>query len=155
MVKPTILIVEDNATQQYVMRELCHQFEYEVHLVSTGEEALEAVSCFAYAVVILDIKLPEMDGFDCAAKIRQLELDLGRRTPIVAVTAHAFDDDRSKCMEEGMDDYLAKPFSAEAFRTILLRWAYIPQRPNLKLLEEITDEEIADEQVDSATESVG
>jgi CheY-like chemotaxis protein len=134
---PTILVVEDDPTQQYVIKELCQRFDFEVDAVGSAEAALEAMTCQTYALVALDLLLPEMSGIDCAKMIRQREVSQGRRTPIIGITAYASDEDRRTCMAAGMDDYLAKPFEPEALRTILLRWAYQSTRPNLKLLMEI------------------
>ncbi len=136
MMIATLLVVEDNATQQHVIRTLCNWFNYEVHIVSTAEEALDALACSTmYAAVLLDLGLPGLDGFQCARTIRQEESQGATHVPIIALTARATDEDRKKCLESGMDDYLSKPFAPEEFRRMLLRWAYRPKEPNLKLLE--------------------
>jgi CheY-like chemotaxis protein len=132
---PIILIVEDNPTQQKVLNILAENFGYSAVLVSSGEEALNALAtCDTFQVILMDWKMADMDGFQCTARIRTLERQSGRCTPIIAVTARAASDDRAKCIEAGMDDYLSKPFSAEGFRRMLLKWAYDPSTPNLRLL---------------------
>jgi len=127
-----LLIIEDNETQQYVLKELCQKFDYDVHIVSSGEEALSALACTHYTAILMDIALGGMDGFECTRRIREMEAVLKRRTPIIAVTGHI--DDRHRCLSAGMDDYISKPFEIEDFRLMLLRNAYQPAKVNLKLL---------------------
>jgi CheY-like chemotaxis protein len=132
---PLLLIVEDNPTQQKVISILAENFGYKAMLVSNGEEALSALAtCDTFQVILMDWKMADMDGIQCTARIRELENRSGRRTPIIAVTARAAAGDRAKCIEAGMDDYLSKPFSAEGFRRMLLKWTYNPAQPNLRLL---------------------
>src|SRR5271168_4887630 len=133
---PLLLIVEDDRTQQKVIQTLAEKFGYSVVLVSTGEEALTALrtcdSCFD--AILMDWKMPDMDGIECTSVIRKLEEGTGTHVPIIAVTARALDGDSEKCLHAGMDDYLSKPFSSEDFRRILLKWTYDPARPNLMIL---------------------
>lgn len=132
----TLLSVEDNPTQQYVLKQLCESFDYEVHFVASGEDAISALACSQYAAVLMDITLPGIDGFECTRLIRDQEkLMITHRTPIIAVTARAFDEDRKACYEAGMDDYLSKPFKPDSLRRMLLKWVYQPDKPNLKLLQ--------------------
>lgn len=136
MTKATLLVVEDNPTQQHVIKTLCSWFNFEVHIVATAEEALDALACsYMYAAVLLDIGLPGLDGIACARTIRLTESQSGQHVPIVALTACYSEEDRKRCLEAGMDDFLSKPFSPEDFRKMLLRWAYRPKEPNLRLLE--------------------
>lgn len=134
MIKATLLIVEDDPTQRYVLEQLCDSFDFDAHLVSSGDEAIKAIECTVYAAIVMDVQMPNMDGFECTKKIREVEKSLKRHTPIIACTAHASSDDRLACLKAGMDDYISKPFQPEAFRQVLLRWAYQPSRPNMKLL---------------------
>lgn len=128
----TLLIIEDNETQQYVLKELCSKFDYDAHIVSSGEEALNALACTRYAAILMDIALGGMDGFECTGRIRQLESKMKRHTPIIAVTGAV--EERQRCLAAGMDDYISKPFEIEDFRLMLLRNAYQPAKVNLKLL---------------------
>jgi two-component system, sensor histidine kinase and response regulator len=133
---PLLLVVEDNRTQQKVIQTLAEKFGYSVVLVSTGEEAITALrtcdTCFD--AILMDWKMPDMDGIKCTSLIREFEKGTGAHVPIIAVTARALDGDMQKCLEAGMDDYLSKPFSSEDFRRILLKWTYDPSRPNLMIL---------------------
>lgn len=132
----TLLSVEDNPSQQYVLKQLCESFDYEVHFVTSGEDAIGALASTQYAAVLMDITLPGIDGFECTSRIREQErLTVSRRTPIIAVTARAFDQDRKACYDAGMDDYLCKPFKPDSLRRMLLKWVYQPDKPNMKLLQ--------------------
>lgn len=131
-----ILIVEDDHVQQMVMRVLCEKFGFIAYIVSSGPEAIQAVKtcdgCFD--AILMDWTMPIMNGADTTAGIREIENLKGRHTPIIAVTANAMLGDSAKCLAAGMDDYLAKPFTPDQFRAILLRWTYHAGSPNLKLL---------------------
>ncbi|MDZ4835433.1 MAG: response regulator [Candidatus Melainabacteria bacterium] len=134
--QPLILLVDDNPSQQKVMGILADKYGFDAVVVSSGQEALDALaacpSCFD--IVLMDWQLPDMTGGECTQRIRAFEKIVNLRTPIVAVTAHAMVGDKQKCLDSGMDDYLSKPFTADDFRRLLLRWTYDPARPNLRLL---------------------
>lgn len=134
MTNPTILVVEDNETEQYVLTQLLQQFDYNAHVVASGEEALTALGVAKYAAVLMDITLPGIDGYECTRRIRRMELESARRTPIIALTARAEKSDHDAALAAGMDDYMSKPFEPEDLRKALLRYVYIPEHPNLKVL---------------------
>ena len=123
MEKPSILVVEDHIIEQKLLALLAKKYGYEVHIVSTSEEALSEIeSGKLYSLILMDWKLPGSDGLDCTKRIRELERDRGYHTPIVAITGRAMDGDKKKCLIAGMDDYMSKPFTAEEFRAMVTRW---------------------------------
>lgn len=115
-----VLLAEDNAINQRVALRMLEKLGVEAEIVPNGADALEAVKNGDYPLVFMDCQMPEMDGFQATAAIRLLEKD--RRLPIVAMTAHAMQGDRERCLEAGMDDYMSKPISLAALEAILLKW---------------------------------
>ena len=95
---------------------------HEVTAVASGVQALEAVAATPYAVVLMDCRMPEMDGMEATRRIRETEAGAGRRMPIVAVTANAMEADREACFDAGMDDFLTKPVMMESLRAVLDRF---------------------------------
>ena len=86
--------------------------------VATGEAALEALAGGAFDVVLMDVRMPGVGGLEAARRLRAS----GVETPVIALTANAFDDDRRACLDAGMDDFLVKPLSLDALRGALARW---------------------------------
>lgn len=119
-----VLVVEDNPVNQLVALRLLDRLGLPADVARTGREALDVLAQRdgrGYDVILMDCQMPEMDGYECTRCIRESEQ--GRRTPIVAMTAHALEGDRERCLEAGMDDYLAKPVEAGALKAVLERWA--------------------------------
>jgi hypothetical protein len=123
MHKPSILVVEDQIIEQKLLSLLAQKYGYDVQIVSSSEEALNEIETGKlFSIILMDWKLPGIDGLDCTKRIRELERNRGYHTPIVAITGRAMDGDKTKCLGAGMDDYMSKPFSAEEFRQMLNRW---------------------------------
>ncbi|MGH2819041.1 MAG: response regulator, partial [Actinomycetota bacterium] len=114
------LLVEDNPANQLVQRHILERLGFDVAVVASGEQALEALEREAYAVVLMDCRMPAMDGYETTRRIRQREAP-GRRTPIIAITASAMQSDRQRCLDAGMDDYLAKPVRPDELQRALER----------------------------------
>ena len=114
-----ILLAEDNAINQKVVAGMLASGGHQVVVVDNGRAAVEAVQRQVFDVVLMDIQMPEMNGLEATSAIREAERAGGRRLPIVAMTAHAMDSDRQRCLAAGMDGYVAKPIRiADMFATI-------------------------------------
>ena len=115
-----ILLAEDNAVNQRVAHRMLQKMGHEVSVVVNGRMAVDAVRKNQFDLVLMDVQMPEMDGFEATAAIRTLEKHLRRdSTPVVAMTAHAMSGDRELCLSAGMDDYLAKPVDAAALSAVI------------------------------------
>ena len=118
-----ILLVEDNVVNQMVAEAMLERRGFEVVVAGNGREGAELFQQGRFDLVLMDIQMPEMDGFEALAAIRAFEEGTGRRTPVVALTAHALKEDRERCLAAGMDDYLSKPIEAsrlyEVIRSVL------------------------------------
>jgi CheY-like chemotaxis protein/HPt (histidine-containing phosphotransfer) domain-containing protein len=117
-----ILLVEDNLVNQKLAARLLEKWGYCVAIAANGKEALEALDQAGpenFDVVLMDIQMPEMNGFEATAAIREKEKQSGGHLPIVAMTAHAMVGDRERCLAAGMDDYVSKPVqSTELYQAI-------------------------------------
>ena len=118
-----ILLVEDNPVNQEVNGELLASLGCAVEIASTGLEAITAFDRARYDAILMDCQMPELDGLEATRRIRAREEGATHpRTPIIALTAHAFEEDRQRCLAAGMDDYLSKPMSIAALAEALARW---------------------------------
>ncbi len=118
-----VLVAEDNMVNQMVLTQFMDDNVYEVLVAENGAKAVELFQEHAPAIVLMDLSMPVMDGFEATAKIRAFESKAGlSRTPIVATTAHVLDEDRQRCRRAGMDDFLAKPMKKNALDDTLGRW---------------------------------
>lgn len=108
-----ILLAEDDRVSQRLTVRLLEKRGHDVELVETGKEAVAAYEQDRYEVVLMDVQLPEMNGFQATRQIRAQERDTATRVPIIALTARVTEGDRKRCLRAGMDDYIAKPVDAE------------------------------------------
>jgi len=116
-----ILLVEDNLVNQKVASRMLDKLGYGCDIASNGQEAVEAVRSGAYDLVFMDCQMPVMDGYEATGAIRRLEGG-NRRTPIVAMTAHAGEENRERCLDAGMDDFVTKPARLADLKTILQKY---------------------------------
>jgi PAS domain S-box-containing protein len=118
-----VLVAEDNVLNQRVIKRLLEQVNCGYELAINGREAVEMFTAWPFDMVIMDCQMPEMDGYAATIAMRKIEAEEGRaRTPIVALTAHAFVEDRRKCERAGMDDYLSKPITGAQLDACIERW---------------------------------
>lgn len=106
-----ILLVEDQFINQKLMKNVLEKGGYEVIPASDGESALKLLSENKYDIILMDIQMPELNGYEVAKKFREMEKVSGEFTPILAMTANSLAGDREKSLESGMDDYIAKPLN--------------------------------------------
>jgi len=138
--KERILIAEDNITNQQVALGLLKKLGVRADAVANGAEALKALETLPYDLVLMDVQMPEMDGFEATKRIRNYELGIMNKAqtddssssfvirnssfviPIIAMTAHAMQGDRERCIQAGMNDYITKPVSLQALAEVLDKW---------------------------------
>ncbi len=118
-----ILLVEDNVVNQRVAGRLLEKRGHRVALAGNGLEALKALEQETYDLVFMDVQMPEMDGLEATAKLREMERHTSRHQPVVALTARAMKGDLEHCMSAGMDGYLAKPIRPEELDDVLEKYA--------------------------------
>jgi two-component system, sensor histidine kinase and response regulator len=130
-----ILLAEDNFINQTLALAQLHQLNYRADAVANGREVLEVLQRIQYELIFLDCQMPEMDGYEVARWIRQQEKRLDSPCPwksplrLIALTAHAMQGEREKCLAVGMDDYLTKPLQPADLQAALERWQIAVQKP--------------------------
>jgi CheY-like chemotaxis protein len=118
-----LLLAEDNKVNQMLAVALLRKRGYDVTVADNGHQAVALVRRSDFDLVLMDVQMPGMDGFEATAAIREWEADRGRRLPIIAVTAHAMEGDRQRCLDAGMDDYVSKPIDPEELEAAITRWS--------------------------------
>jgi PAS domain S-box-containing protein len=116
-----LLLAEDNDVNQRIGVAMLRRLGHSVLVVENGRDAVEAARGGRFDAVLMDVQMPEMSGFDATRAIRDAERDSNGHVPIIALTAHAMQGDRARCMEAGMDDYLTKPLTMDALAAVLER----------------------------------
>jgi two-component system, sensor histidine kinase len=118
----TVLVVEDNAINQMVVANMLESMGLTVHTANNGREALTLLDQQPFDLILMDCQMPEMDGYQTTQRIRELDQRELAAIPIVALTANAMVEDRERCIQAGMNDYLSKPVSLQILRDKLSRW---------------------------------
>jgi two-component system, sensor histidine kinase and response regulator len=114
-----ILLAEDNQVNQRLATRLLEKRGHQVTVAGNGQEAVEVAEKNAFDLVLMDLQMPEMDGFEATAVLREREKESGMHLPVIALTAHALKGDRERCLEAGMDGYLTKPIRPQELDTAL------------------------------------
>lgn len=127
-----VLVVEDNEINQQVAREILESVGVDVHIASNGKQAIEWVGANQFDAIMMDLQMPEMDGYEATSVIRQ---GLGNlHVPIIAMTAHALASERQKCLDVGMNDHLSKPIDPVQLLKTLAKWVRVETRPLSKTI---------------------
>ena len=131
-----ILLAEDNLTNQKLATRILEKRNHSVTVVSNGREALDALETSAYDLVLMDMQMPEMDGFEATSALREREKSTGRHQAVVAMTALAMNGDRERCLAVGMDGYISKPIRPQELDELLdgyiaRKAAVVPQKSEI------------------------
>ncbi len=119
-----ILLAEDSPINQRLTSTLLRKSGHKVTIANNGKEAVELFGTGEYDLVLMDVQMPEMDGFSATRAIRGLEGNINKHTPVIAMTAHAMRGDRERCLDSGMDDYVTKPVDREALYHAIARHCF-------------------------------
>ena len=117
-----VLVAEDNIVNQMVIKAMLEKLCCDVAIASNGKLAVEAYKDNKPDIVLMDMSMPEMDGAEATSHLRKAQEETGVHTPIIGVTAHALREDRQRCIDAGMDDYLPKPVKQDALMDVMSRW---------------------------------
>ncbi len=128
-----ILLAEDNTVNQKLAVKILEKMGHVVSIASNGREALHTLEQDDFQLVLMDVQMPEMDGFEATRAIREKEVVLGRHIPIVAMTAHAMVGDRERRLDVGMDAYISKPISSKKLAKVIDEALRTAEAPELKL----------------------
>lgn len=139
-----VLLVEDNEVNRKLALHMLKRLGCSVEVATNGREAVEMTAARAYDIVFMDVQMPEMDGIEATCRIRERELSTHYHLPIIAMTAHAMEGDRERCLSAGMDDYLSKPVKIDQLAQVLEKWNPIRRRAHAPLTEQ-TPERLARE----------
>jgi len=116
-----VLVAEDDSVSQVVVSSLLRKRGHEVAIAESGKLAMQLLDADRFDLAFMDVQMPDMDGLEATAAIRLREQDSGDHLPIVALTAHAMEGDRQRCIDAGMDDYLSKPVRSRDLDDVIAR----------------------------------
>eukprot|EP01132_Coremiostelium_polycephalum_P011097 gene11097-13573_t len=126
-----ILLAEDNIVNQRLAVRLLERFGHKVTLAENGLQAVAACEMKEFDLILMDVQMPHMGGFEATSTIRKRESELGKHTPIIAMTAHALARDKEKCLEAGMDDYLSKPINPDQLKSLIDKFLTSNTQPQI------------------------
>lgn len=116
-----VLVVEDNPVNRRVAQRMLERLGCDVGLADNGRAAVQLAQSTPYDVIFMDCLMPDMDGYEATRELRRLH-DGKARVPIIALTGHSAEQERDRCLQAGMDDFISKPVSMESFSTVLKAW---------------------------------
>ena len=122
-----ILLAEDNAVNEKVACAILKKAGHTVEVARDGRQAVRLMAAGSFDVVLMDVQMPEMDGFEATAAIREMEKGTGAHTPVIAMTAHAMGGYKERCLEAGMDGYVTKPIRREVLLQALAEFQGAPE----------------------------
>jgi CheY-like chemotaxis protein/HPt (histidine-containing phosphotransfer) domain-containing protein len=122
-----ILVADDNPVNRQIAQRLLEKLGAAADAAADGRQAVEMHVARRYDLILMDCEMPDTDGYQATALLRSLET--GGRTPVIALTASTAQDERARCLDAGMDDFLAKPIRAQTLQQILARWLPVTQAP--------------------------
>ena len=117
-----VLVAEDNQVNQMIAVKMLEKLGLRPDVVANGKEVIDALQTRPYDLVLMDCHMPEMDGYEATSFIRNSGIVPNQNIPIIAMTANAMKGDHERCLEAGMDDYVAKPVSIVKLQEVLQRW---------------------------------
>src|SRR5262249_20342059 len=136
-----VLLAEDNEINQQVAREFLQMRGHEVRITVNGLQALAALANERFDLILMDVQMPQMDGFKATAAIREKEKTTGDHIPIVAMTGYAMKQDRQRCLDAGMDAYISKPIRSQELYEIIENTANFHKNCNTDLAPLLLDNE--------------
>lgn len=114
-----ILLVEDNILNQKLMYFNLTKMGFSINIVNDGQQAIDAYKQQFYDIILMDIMMPILDGYQTTKIIRDIEIQTGHKSYIIGLTSNVYDSDKDKCLSIGMDDFIPKPFDIDVFCKIL------------------------------------
>lgn len=128
--QPLVLVVDDNEVQRALMGWLAERLKVHAYIVGSCKEAEELAEFFCFDIILMDIRMPEEDGFKCSKRLREIDGKKGRRTPILAITADAMPGNVEKMKHSSeLDDYLLRPFTMTELEDKLCHWVRYKVEP--------------------------
>ena len=116
-----ILLVEDNFINRQVVAKMLEPSEATLTMAEDGLEALDLLKKESFDLILMDCQMPNMDGYECTIAIREYEKNTPLHVPIVAITANAYEDDKQRCLDIGMDDFVSKPVNSHELYTVIAK----------------------------------